>query len=292
MSDATQVLRDFAPVRAFFIGIDSDGCVFDTMEIKHKQCFGPMFIKHFGLEPVAQPAREVWDFVNLYSKTRGANRFQALVRALQLLRERREVVAAGFPVPDATALAAWVARETRLSNATLQKEVAGGNRALAPALAWSNAVNQAVERTATNVPPFPCVRESLQKMGGRADVAVVAQAPTEVLVREWEEHDIRKYVQLVAGQELGTKTDHLRLAAGGKYPPDHILMIGDALGDLKAAKVNHALFYPILPGREAASWENLHRETLDRFFAGTYAGACEERFVKEFEASLPEKPDW
>ena len=29
----------------FFIGIDSDGCVFDTMEVKHKECFIPNMIQ-------------------------------------------------------------------------------------------------------------------------------------------------------------------------------------------------------------------------------------------------------
>ncbi|HBV32845.1 MAG TPA: haloacid dehalogenase, partial [Verrucomicrobiales bacterium] len=86
MSDPAQVLRDFQPKHDFFIGIDSDGCVFDSMEIKHKECFAPMFVKHHNLQAVSKYAREVWDFVNLYSKTRGANRFPALTRALNLLR--------------------------------------------------------------------------------------------------------------------------------------------------------------------------------------------------------------
>ena len=43
---------------------------------------------YFGLQPVSKYAREVWDFVNLYSKTRGVNRFPALIRALNLLRVR------------------------------------------------------------------------------------------------------------------------------------------------------------------------------------------------------------
>ena len=84
MSDP-QILKDLKPAREFFIGIDSDGCVFDTMELKHKECFAPMFIKHFRLQTASKYAREVWDFVNLYSKSRGANRFPAVVRALNLL---------------------------------------------------------------------------------------------------------------------------------------------------------------------------------------------------------------
>ena len=59
--DPAQILRDFRPSKDFFIGIDSDGCVFDSMEIKHKECFAPMFIKHFGLQAVSKYAREVWE---------------------------------------------------------------------------------------------------------------------------------------------------------------------------------------------------------------------------------------
>jgi len=42
----------------FFIGFDSDGCIFDSMEIKHKECFCPAYIKHFDLQVVAKYARE------------------------------------------------------------------------------------------------------------------------------------------------------------------------------------------------------------------------------------------
>src|SRR5262245_49454581 len=126
MSDPAQVLRDFQPTKEFFIGIDSDGCIFDSMEIKHKECFAPMFIKHFQLQAVSKYARECWEFVNLYSKTRGANRFPALVRALTLLGERPQVRARQVRVAETQALEEWIARETKLGNATLAAEVQGG----------------------------------------------------------------------------------------------------------------------------------------------------------------------
>src|SRR4029079_2960728 len=131
MSDPAQVLRDFKPSKEFFIGIDSDGCIFDSMEIKHKECFTPMYIKHFHLQAVSKYAREVWDFVNLYSKTRGANRFPALSRALNLLRARPQVLARPVSVPETQALDEWIARETKLGNATLAAEVQKGNQGLA-----------------------------------------------------------------------------------------------------------------------------------------------------------------
>src|SRR5258708_31201937 len=144
MSEPSQVLKDLKPAKEFFIGIDSDGCVFDSMEIKHKECFTPMVIKHFELQAVSRYAREVWDFVNLYSKTGGSNRFPALSRALNLLRERPQVQARRVSVPETKALDAWVARESRLGNATLAAEVKNGNQALAQIKAWSDAVNASI----------------------------------------------------------------------------------------------------------------------------------------------------
>jgi phosphoglycolate phosphatase-like HAD superfamily hydrolase len=292
MSDPADVLRQFKPAKEFFIGIDSDGCVFDTMEIKHKECFTPMFIKHFRLQAASKYAREVWDFVNLYSKTRGVNRFPALARSLNLLRDRPQVKARGVAVAGTHALDQWIARESKLSNASLKKVVGGGVRELSVVYEWSLAVNEMIEDVVEGVPPFPFFRDSLARMNEQADVIVVSQTPGEALEREWAEHDIAKDVRLIAGQELGTKTEHLKFAAGGKYAPARMLMIGDAPGDFKAAQANHALFYPINPGDEERSWDRLFKEALSRFFAGTYAGDYEAALIREFEACLPEKPAW
>lgn len=292
MSDPAQVLRDFQPKHDFFIGIDSDGCVFDSMEIKHKECFAPMFVKHHNLQAVSKYAREVWDFVNLYSKTRGANRFPALTRALNLLRDRPEVQARNVNVPSYPALDEWMERETKLGNATLAAEVEGGNEGLAHIKVWSDGVNEQVADIVHGVPPFPLLRQTLEKALGQADMMVISQTPCDALEREWAEHDISKFVEIIAGQEMGTKTEHLKFAAVDNYAAEKVLMIGDAPGDHKAAKANGVLFFPILPGREEDSWERLHGEALDRFFAGTYAGEYEEELFAEFDGCLPENPSW
>jgi phosphoglycolate phosphatase-like HAD superfamily hydrolase len=292
MSEPSDPLSAFAPAHEFFVGIDSDGCVFDTMEIKHKECFTPQFIKHFRLQAVSRYAREVWEFVNLYSKTRGINRFPALSNSLNLLAARPVVQARGVRVPSTEALDAWIARESKLTNSTLEAAIRNGAAELAPVLEWSRAVNAAIEDMVFGVPPFPLVRECLERLTEFADAMVVSQTPTPALEREWEEHGIRPYVRLIAGQELGSKTDHLRLAAGGKYAPKHVLMIGDAPGDFKAARANHALFFPIVPGREEESWQRFFEEGLDRFRNLRFAGEYEEALLREFNASLPEHPSW
>jgi hypothetical protein len=69
-------------------------------------------------------------------------------------------------------------------------------------------------------------------------------------------------------------------------------MIGDAPGDLKAARANSFLFFPINPGHEEECWERLLEEGLDRFFAGTFAGDYERKRIEDFEKLLPETPPW
>ena len=91
MTDYKAALRSLESSREFFVGIDSDGCAFDSMELKHKECFCPNTINYFELQAVSKYAREAWDFVNLYSRTRGCNRFLALLYVLEYLRQRPEV---------------------------------------------------------------------------------------------------------------------------------------------------------------------------------------------------------
>jgi phosphoglycolate phosphatase-like HAD superfamily hydrolase len=290
--DSAQPLRDFKPSKKFFVGIDSDGCVFDSMEVKQKECFAPMFIKHFRLQPAGKYARQTWEFVNLYSKTRGCNRFHALSASLNFLRRRPEVIARRLPIPETGPLDDWIARESKLSNDSLAAAIDAGRPALAPVLQWSKAVNAAIADIVQGVPPFPLVRQCLEQLTARADAMVISQTPGEALRREWAEHSIDSYVKLIAGQEMGSKAEHLQFAAAAKYPRENILMIGDAPGDAKAAQSNQVLFYPIVPNHEEQSWQRLLEEGLGRFFAGKFAGAYERQLFDEFDASLPATPPW
>ncbi len=277
----------------FFIGFDSDGCVFDSMEIKQKECFCPCFIKHFGLQAASKYAREVWEFVNLYSKTRGCNRFPAVQRAIKLCKERKEIQDRNLNIAGTPALDAWIKEESKLGNPALKAKVAACNdEELIKLLAWSVEVNERIADMVYGLPPFPGVREVLATCQDKADMIVVSQTPLEALAREWEENKIEHYLKLICGQEHGTKTEHLKYCAVGKYEREKILMIGDAPGDQKAAEANDVLFFPIIPGREEEYWAKLNSEGLDRFFNGTYAGAYEESLKKEFAAALPENPHW
>jgi len=263
------------------------------MEIKHKECFCPNFIRYWELQNISKYARETWDFVNLYSQTRGCNRFHAVIETMRLLAERKEVKARGAVLPDVTPLIEWVKKETKLGNPALELYAKEKNNPIIDtALAWSKAVNKSIGEIVYGIPPFPWVRESLVKVNENADAIVVSQTPGEALNREWAEHHIDKYVKMICGQEYGTKAEHIQYAAKGKYADDKILMIGDAPGDMHAAKSNGALFYPINPGHEEDSWEQLYTEGLDHFFAGSFAGEYEKKLIDEFNKCLPKTPSW
>jgi beta-phosphoglucomutase-like phosphatase (HAD superfamily) len=295
MTDPAQPLRDLQPEHDFFIGIDSDGCTFDTMEIKHKECFAPNTIKHWNLQAVSKYARQAAEFVNLYSKWRGINRWPALVMVFDLLRERDEVIRRKVAIPEAKSLRAFIEQDTYPhSNDGLRAYMQDhpGDPELGRGLAWTTGVNAAVADMVHGVPPYPYVRESLEAMQDKADMIVVSATPCAALEKEWHEHGMAQYVRVIAGQEMGKKAVHLQLAAAGKYDPDRILMIGDAPGDMKAARENNALFYPINPGAEEQSWKQFFEESMVRFFQGTYAGEYEASLIAEFERYLPDTPPW
>lgn len=291
--DYASQLKTLPKRHEFFVGIDSDGCVFDTMEIKQKECFCPCFIKHFGLQAASKYARQVWEFVNLYSRSRGCNRFLALQQALRLAGDWPVFAERGLQLRSLPSLDAWLREETKLGNPALAAKVtATGDADLARVLAWSTEANQRIADLVFGVPPFPGVRASLDRLLPAADAIVVSQTPVEALQREWQEHHIEHLVSFIAGQEAGTKGEHLTLAAGGRYAPERTLMIGDAHGDLKAAQANRALFFPIVPGREELSWKRFLEEGCDRFLAGSFAGAYQQELMQAFDAALPVQPPW
>jgi phosphoglycolate phosphatase-like HAD superfamily hydrolase len=69
-------------------------------------------------------------------------------------------------------------------------------------------------------------------------------------------------------------------------------MIGDAPGDMSAARANGALFFPVNPGHEEESWQRFREESVHRFLNGEYAGSYEASLIADFEKLLPSLPPW
>jgi phosphoglycolate phosphatase-like HAD superfamily hydrolase len=299
MTDFSRPLKDLKPTKKYLVAIDSDGCAFDAMGIKQRECFCPWMIGCFGLQPVAEAARECKEFADLFSKTRGANRHKTIVRILtKLLPSHPKVKEIDFEVPKFEYYCKWVNDPgSVLSNDGLKQAIAKAadpkeKAELEIVLDWSKRVNQAVADIVKNIAPFKYVLESLEKVAARADIIICSATPTEVLEREWAEHGIAKYAKVMAGQEMGSKAEHLEIFSNGKYDKDKVIMVGDAIGDMEAAKKNNVLFYPINPGNEVASWKRFHDEAFDKFISGQYAGSYEKKLIEEFDKCLPENPPW
>lgn len=283
-----EVFGSYQPKHDRLVCIDSDGCVFDTMEIKHKECFCPAMIKVFGLQPISKYAREAWNFENLYSKDRGRSRFITLLRSFQLLKDWEEVNQYSFSFPDIQELEEWVRCAPKMNNDALKES---GTPFLLKTLEWSLECNERIKEMVKGIPPFPYAADCIRKLSEFADIVIVSSTAKDALEREWQEHDLMQYVHFLCSQEEGTKKECI---AGLKqwYEPENILMIGDAPGDQEAAQANGVRFYPILPGNEIASWKVFLEEELIHVKNGTYQKEREEARVKVFETCLPDTPPW
>ena len=279
--------------KPFFLGIDSDGCAIDSMEFKHRHCFAPATVAVWGLEPVAEAALECALFVNLYSQSRGKNRFPALLETLDKLRSHPAVKAAGFAVPEASGLRAWLADEANPSVPTLETaRTANPGDDLERTLRWNQAVNERIAEKADALAAFPGVAEALGAAREQAYISVLSSANTAAVEREWEDNGLLQYVEAVAAQETGSKTTHLQRAAAEGFDNTQRLVVGDAPGDLTAARATRSLFFPIIPGEETASWERFIREGLPRWFNGRFNPAYQDSLIVDFEHALPDSPPW
>ena len=63
-------------------------------------------------------------------------------------------------------------------------------------------------------------------------------------------------------------------------------MVGDALGDLEAAKKNNIFYFPILVNHEYESWKEFLESGFNHLLHQTYHGTYQEMKIQEFENNL------
>lgn len=275
-------LDNFNKKKNFLICIDSDGCAIDTMDIKHIKCFGPCMVKEWNLEEWESPILNRWNEVNLYTLTRGINRFKGLALALIEINEKYK------NIDGIDEFVKWTNETKELSNESLENIIEKNNGiCLKKALAWSKAVNESINLLSDDEKrPFEGVAEGIKEAKKIADVAIVSSANEQAVLDEWKEHGLLEHVDIVLTQNIGSKAYCISKLIEKGYKRDNILMVGDALGDYEAAKVNEVLYYPILVKKEKESWERFLSEALDKFINNTYMDKYQEQVVNEFEKNL------
>ncbi len=275
-------LESFQKKKDFLICVDSDGCAMDTMDIKHFRCFGPCMVEEWGLQEWSKPILTRWNDINLYTMTRGINRFKGLAMML------REVNEQYTKIEDLEALENWVATSDELSNNAVAKAIEQtGSVCLKKALSWSKSVNESINNLPFDVKkPFEGVREGLAYANQRADVVIVSSANLQAVMEEWELYKLLDHVDLVLAQDSGSKAFCIQELLKKGYDPSHVLMTGDAPGDYDAATKNGVYYYPILVKHEKESWTEFKDTAVDKLLDETYGGEYQQEKVRAFLKNL------
>ena len=63
-------------------------------------------------------------------------------------------------------------------------------------------------------------------------------------------------------------------------------MLGDALGDLSAAQKNGVWFFPIVPGKEEASWVRFKEEALVKLLNNQFDQNYQDLLINQFNEEL------
>ncbi len=275
-------IEDFQKTKDFLICVDSDGCAMDTMDVKHKVAFGPEAVNTWDLHHIKDRFLEVWNDINLYTLTRGINRFKGVVTTFEALEKE------GVEMPDISSFKKWTETTSELSAPSLQREIEKTNdEQLKKALQWSKAVNHAIEtKLAGSDKPVEGAKDGLEAANNVANVAIVSSANGAAVLDEWTRHELSVHVDVMLGQEAGTKAYCIGEMKKFGYDNERVLMVGDAPGDLDAARKNEVLYYPILVGKEKFSWDRFKDEALGKFLDGSFTGEYQQQLIDEFNDNL------
>ncbi len=267
----------FEKKHEFLVCVDSDGCVMDTMNCKHFHCFGPCMVDEWGLEQWRQEILDRWNVINLFSMTRGINRFKGLAMALGEIHEKYT------PVEGIAYLQHWADTAPALSNDGV---ILAGERAAQPeakrifakALSWSRAVNKAIVALPEELKvPYAGAKEGLAAAHCFADVAMVSSANRDAVEEEWGKFGLLEHTDIVLAQDVGSKAACIAAMLKYGYDPQKVLMVGDAPGDCDAAEQNAVNYYPILVNHEKQSWDEAVETAFSKLRDGEYAPYGEEK---------------
>ncbi len=278
----SNALDKFTKSKEFLICIDSDGCAMDTMDIKHIKCFGPCMVTEWNLEEWKDSILSKWNEVNLYTLTRGINRFKGLALALIEINNKYK------KIDGVDEFVRWTKETKELSNESLENEIEkNDNICLRKALLWSKSVNESINSLSDDEKcPFEGVAEGIKEAKKFADVAIVSSANEQAVLDEWKLHGLLEHVDVVLTQNIGSKAYCISKLIEKGYERDNVLMVGDAVGDYESAKSNEVLYYPILVRKEKESWERFTSEALNKFINNTYKEEYQNQLINEFESNL------
>ena len=133
---------------------------------------------------------------------------------------------------------------------------------------------------------FAGVEEVLEMVHKTADIVVVSAANAEAIITEWKYNQLLDKVDVCMGQEYGSKAVCIGKLLDLGYEKEHVVMLGDAVGDYRSAHENGILFYPIQVSKEAESWKMFSETVFPQFMADEYTEKEMGVYVKQFYENL------
>ncbi len=276
-------LEQYVKQKDYLICVDSDGCAMDTMDIKHIRCFGPCMVEEWELTRWKDAILKRWNDINLYTMTRGINRFKGLAMAL------KEINDTYIKIEGVEVLDQWVETSNELSNPALKRAIEeNDNICLRKALSWSEKVNESINNDLTfdEKKPFEGVKEALEYAHQYADIAIVSSANLQAVEEEWELYGLLDHVDILLAQNVGSKAFCIQELLKKGYDVDKTMMTGDAVGDYEAAKKNGVFYYPIRVRHEKESWGEFKAEAVSRLTSGSFAGEYQQKQINAFMDNL------
>ena len=279
------IFNTFEKKHEYLVCVDSDGCVMDTMNCKHFHCFGPCMVTEWGLDEWKDAILDRWNVINLFSMTRGINRFKGLAMALGEIDKQYK------PITGIAALQHWADTAPALSNDAVAKAAAeatdpDAKLVFEKALSWSKAVNAAiVELDESLKVPYEGAKEGLAAAHEFADVAMVSSANRDAVEEEWGKFGLLEHTDIVLAQDVGSKAACIKEMLKFGYDLDKVVMVGDAPGDCDAAERNGVHYYPILVNHEKESWDEAIAVGFGKLRSGEYAEYGAQK-KKEFLQNL------
>lgn len=274
-------MLDYKKEKEFLVCIDSDGTIMDTMTVKHVNCFGPEFINVFKITSHVEDILNEWNKANLYSLTRGINRFQGLKEILVYVKKY------GYEFEGSETFFNWVdsTKEFSVNSIKEAMKTTTDTNCFKLALDWSKAVNESINK----LPPslaFNGVSEILNAIADKVDLVGVSSANEAAVVEEWTRLNLISLFKEVACQNKGNKAHIISEALTLGYKKENTIMLGDALGDLNAALKNNVWFFPIVPGKEEASWIRFYNEALPKLLNNQFNQEYQDKLINEFNEEL------
>ena len=252
----------------------------DSMNFKHKEVFAKTFMEVFKVHENKEVIQNEWNRYNLYSMTRGINRFYGLEDILLFCKEHY-----GITIEDEQIFFDWLKNAKSKSAKSIKEymETNGESKCLSLAYKWSLASDQKINNYTTHI--FPGVKDALVKLSEVADLCGVSSAVKTTVEAEWKREGIYDYFVSLGCQEDGSKKSIINKMLSKGYLPENCIMLGDAPGDYDAAKDCEIMFFPIIPDKESECWQMFCSKVINDFLNRQF-NSSNNQYLSSFLSSL------